>query len=73
MAKYGDKKEGEIKSWKEQTVTLRVILKQTEKISELKEKGNYENEKAAKEKKDIWRLEKRRKWGYETVGGAALS
>jgi hypothetical protein len=45
MAKYGDKKEGEIKSWKEQTVTLRVILKQTEKISELEEKGSYENEK----------------------------
>ncbi len=31
-----DKRKGEIKSWIEQTVTLRVILKQTEKISELK-------------------------------------
>jgi hypothetical protein len=50
-----------------------VILKQTETISELKEKRSYENEKAAYEKKYIWRLEKRRKWGYDTVGGAALS
>jgi hypothetical protein len=28
-----------------------VILKQTEKISELKEEGSYENEKTVKEKK----------------------
>ncbi len=52
-------KKGEIKSWIEQTETLNDF--KTNRKVKWPEKGNYENEKAAKEKKDIWRYQRKKK------------